>query len=192
MSDGQGSEADADTDPDSETEVAAAEDPNEPTEVRRGLSDRAAFWTSGVLALVIAVGSVWLVGIRGIHFEALNRVSPTIEGGGVGAAWVQGNTLPALDWMITLVHVADVLMGVGILVMFFVHWIAFRRLAARMRPPDAPRRSDEAVATDGGERSNGSRSSSDFRSDGGSEARPTGAPRDRERAGPASDGGEAE
>lgn len=149
MSDGQEPDTDADLDPDAETEVAAAEDPEEPTEVRRGLSDRAAFWTSGILALIISVGSVWLVGIRGIHFEALNRVSPTIEGGGVGSAWVQGNTLPALDWMITLVHFADVIMGVGILVMLFVHWIAFRRLAARMRPPDAPRRSGDAVATDG-------------------------------------------
>lgn len=160
-----------------ETEVAAAEDPNEPTEVRRGLSDRAAFWTSAVLALVLSVASVWLIGVRAIHFEALNRVSPTVEGGGIGAAWVQGNTLPALDWMITIVHFADVIMGVGILVMLFIHWIAFRRLAARMRPPNAPRRSNEAVATDGG-----------------SEARPTDAPRDRERAEPASGatGGEAE
>jgi hypothetical protein len=164
-----------DADPDAETEVAAAEDPEEPTEVRRGLSDRAAFWTSAVLALVLSVGSVWLVGERAIHFEALRRVGPTVEGGGVGAAWVQGNTLPALDWMITLIHLADVVMGIGILVVFFIHWIAFRRLAARMRSPDAPRASGDAVATDGG-----------------GEARQAGAPRDRERAGPASDGGEAE
>lgn len=116
----------------------------------RGLSDRAAFWTSTVLALALAVGSVWLIGIRAVHFEALNRVRPTVDGGGVGTGWIEGNTAAALDWLITLVHFADVVMGVFILVMVFVHWIAFRRLAARMRPPDAPRRTDDAVATDGG------------------------------------------
>ncbi|MFC7009219.1 hypothetical protein [Halalkalicoccus salilacus] len=118
---------------------------------RRGLSDRAAFWTSLLLSIALAVGSVWLIGVRAVHFEALQRVYPTIEGNGVGAGWIQGNTAPALDWAITLVHFADVIMGVFILVMVFIHWIAFRRLAARMRPPDAPRRTDDAVATDGGE-----------------------------------------
>ncbi|MDL5362120.1 hypothetical protein [Halalkalicoccus sp. NIPERK01] len=115
----------------------------------RGLSDRAAFWTSAVLALALAAGSVWLIGVRAVQFEALQRVRPTVEGGGVGTGWIQGNTMPALDWLITLVHFADVIMGVFILVMVFVHWITFRRLAARMRPPDAPRRNGEAVATDG-------------------------------------------
>lgn len=173
-------------DPDGETEVAAAEDPEEPTESRRGLSDRAAFWSSLLLALLAAVGSVWLVSRLGDFFETIRRVGPTIEGGGVGADWLWGNTLPALKWLITLVHFADVIMGVFIIVMVFIHWIAFRRLAARMRPPDAPRRTDDAVATDGGERSfksrtledeqressgsersGASRSSSDRRSDGG-------------------------
>lgn len=143
---------DSASDPDGETEAAATEDPEEPTESRRGLSDRTAFWTSLLLALVIAAGSVWLVGRLGDFFEAILRVGPTIEGGGVGADWVRGNTVPALEWLITLVHFADVIMGVFILVMVFLHWIAFRRLAARMRPPDAPRRSGDAVATDGGER----------------------------------------
>lgn len=144
---------DHNSDPDAETEVAAAEDPQESTEIRRGLSDRAAFWVSGVLALIISVGSVWLIGVQAVHFEALNRVRPTTEGGGVGAGWVEGNTLPALDWMITIIHFADVIMGIGILVVLFIHWIAFRRLAARMRQPGAPRqqRTDETVATDGGE-----------------------------------------
>ncbi|WP_122088362.1 hypothetical protein [Halalkalicoccus subterraneus] len=119
----------------------------------RGLSDRAAFWISAVLSLALAVGSVWLIGVRAIQFEALQRVRPTVEGGGVGAGWIQGNTKPALDWLITLIHFADVLMGVFILVMIFMHWIAFRRLAARMRPHGAPRRNSDAVATDGGERS---------------------------------------
>lgn len=150
---------DSTSDPDGETEVAAAEDPEEPIESRRGLSDRTAFWSSLLLALVVAVGSVWLVGRLGDFFEAILRVGPTVEGGGVGADWVQGNTEPALEWLITLVHFADVIMGVFILVMVFLHWIAFRRLAARMRPPDAPRRSGDAVATDGGERERSERES---------------------------------
>ena len=158
-----------DRDPDGETEVAA-EDPDEPTSANRGLSDRAAFWTSLVLSMVIAVGSVWLIGVRAVHFEALQRVRPSIEGGGVGAEWLQGNTSTALEWLITLVHLADVVMGVFILVMVFIHWIAFRRLAARMRPPDAPRRSGDAVATDGGEPSSERRTSGDsLRSSSGSE-----------------------
>ncbi len=118
----------------------------------RGLSDRTAFWLSGVLALALAVGSVWLIGVQAIHFEALQRVRPTVEGGGVGAGWVQGNTSTALDWLITLVHFADVILGVFILALVFIHWIAFRRLAARMQPPGGSRQSRETVATDGGER----------------------------------------
>jgi hypothetical protein len=132
-------------------EARADDDTGETRTENRGLSDRAAFWVSGVLALIISVGSVWLIGVQAVHFEALNRVRPTSEGGGVGAGWVEGNTLPALDWMITLVHFADVIAGVGILVVLFIHWIAFRRLAARMRPPGAPHRTSETVATDGGE-----------------------------------------
>lgn len=159
--------SDSTSDPDGETEVAAAEDPKEPTESRRGLSDRTAFWTSLLIALVVAVGSIWVVGRLGDFFEAILRVGPTVEGGGVGADWVQGNTEPALEWLITLVHFADVIMGIFILVMVFLHWIAFRRLAARMRPPDAPRRSGDAVATDGGERTGSSRSSAEQGSAGG-------------------------
>ena len=161
MSDGSAS--DSDSNPDGETQVAAAEDPDESTSTNRGLSDRAAFWTSLVLSLVIAVGSVWLIGVRAVHFEALDRVRPTIGADGVGAGWIQGNTDPVLEWAITLIHLADVVMGVFILVMVFIHWIAFRRLAARMRPPDAPRRTD-AVATDGGERSPASADHRDERS----------------------------
>lgn len=136
---------------DATNDPRTGDDHTQSEDQRRGLSDRAAFWVSGVLALIISVGSVWLIGVQAVHFEALNRVRPTVDGGGVGAAWVQGNTLPALDWMITLVHFADVIAGVGILVMLFIHWIAFRRLAARMRPPGAPQRRSETVATDGGE-----------------------------------------
>jgi hypothetical protein len=61
---------------------------------------------------------------------------------------VVGNSLPALHFAIALIHAADVIMGLFILLMVFVHWISFRRLAAKMRRPseDAPR----GVATDGG------------------------------------------
>lgn len=158
---GRGSDAERGSNPDDHT---TADDG------RRGLSDRAAFWTSLVLALAVSVGSVWLVGVRAVHFEALNRVRPTVEGGGVGSGWIEGNTEPALEWLITLVHFADVIMGVFILVMVFIHWIAFRRLAARMRPPDAPREAPDAVATDGGEPSGASRFSSKPRSDDASAA----------------------
>ena len=66
----------------------------------------------------------------------------------VGADWVAGNTIPALDFLIALVHAADVIMGVFILFMVFLHWASFRRLAARMRQSGAERTS--GVATDGG------------------------------------------
>ncbi len=178
----------SDTDPETGGDSDHADDERTESDGgNRGLSDRAAFWTSAVLSLALAVGSVWLIGVRAIHFEALQRVRPTVDGGGVGTGWIQGNTIPSLEWMITLIHFADVVMGVFILVMIFIHWIAFRRLAARMRPPDAPRRRSETVATDGGERSEGPRSSSTDRPADGSEARPARAPREGERASSTSD-----
>lgn len=118
-----------------------------------GLSDRAAFLISAVIALVLSVGAILLVSGRAPFHENLLRVRPTIGGGGVGTDWVVGNTMPALDFLIAFVHAADVLMGVFILLMVFVHWAAFRRLGARMRPPDAPARErGSTAATDGGSR----------------------------------------
>ncbi|WP_049914503.1 hypothetical protein [Haloterrigena salina] len=133
-----------------------------------GWSGRLAFLFSALFGLGLAVGAVALVTGRAPFFEDVMRVRPTIEGGGVGADWVVGNTGPILEAAITLVHLADVVMGIFILLMVFIHWAAFRRLATRMRPPAGSSRAGEsAAATDGGERSAGPRSSSDRRSDGG-------------------------
>ena len=103
---------------------------------------------SAVIGVIVAFAAVaWAAG-NALWYEDLFRVSPTVEGGGVGADWVAGNTIPALDFLIALVHAADVLMGLFILFMVFVHWAAFRRLASRMRQPGETR--SEGVATDGG------------------------------------------
>lgn len=153
----------------------------EPTEsTSGGLSDRVAFWISALIGLVLAVGSVALVSGRAPFFEDVLRIRPTVEGGGIGADWLAGNTEPALEWLITLVHFADVVMGIFILLMVFIHWAAFRRLGARMQPPGGTRTRETATATDGGERTDGSRSSSDRSSDVGepSETRRTAEPND--------------
>ncbi|NUC71478.1 hypothetical protein HTZ84_03985 [Haloterrigena sp. SYSU A558-1] len=143
-----------------------------------GWSGRLAFLLSALFGLGLAVGAVALVTGRAPFFENVMRVRPTVEGGGVGADWVVGNTGPILEAAITLVHLADVVMGIFILLMVFIHWAAFRRLATRMRPPAGSSRAGEsAAATDGGERSGGPRSSSDRRSDVGE---PSGARRTSE------------
>ncbi|MFC4439245.1 MULTISPECIES: hypothetical protein [Natrialbaceae] len=150
-------------------------------EATGGLSDRAAFWIAAVTSVVVAVGSVWL--FQGPFYQTVMRVRPTVGGGGIGSEWVAGNTEPVLNALIALIHFADVIMGIFIIVMVVIHWAAFRRLADRMQPP---RSADADVATDGGERTNGererserdprrsakrsgdgSRSSSEVRSDGG-------------------------
>ena len=115
---------------------------------------RIAILASALVGVVLAVGSVWLTtfllgGSNGSFFETLFRIGPTVQDGGVGADWTTGNTIPALDFLIALIHAADVILGVFILVLVFIHWAAFRRLASRMRQPGEESRSD-AVATDGG------------------------------------------
>jgi hypothetical protein len=115
---------------------------------------RVAILVSALVGVVLAVGSVWLTtfllgGSLSTSSESLFRVGPTIQDGGVGADWTAGNTIPALDFLIALIHAADVILGVFILVLVFIHWAAFRRLASRMRRPGGDRRS-EGVATDGG------------------------------------------
>jgi hypothetical protein len=120
----------------------------------RGISEALAVAVSAVVGLVVAVASVWYFsGPFDTSFETLYRVDPAAGGEitGVGADWTAGNTDPLLDLLIALTHAADVIMGAFILVMVFVHWGAFRRLASKMREP-GERPSGEAVAADGGER----------------------------------------
>jgi hypothetical protein len=103
---------------------------------------------SAVIGIVVAFASVaWAAG-NAVWYENLFRVSPTVSGGGVGSDWLAGNTIPTLDFLIAFVHAADVLMGIFILLMVFIHWAAFRRLAARMQQPGEA--SGPEVVADGG------------------------------------------
>lgn len=104
---------------------------------------------SAIVGLAIAVVAVWWAAGTAVFYEGLFRVSPTVAGGGIGTDWVVGNTAPWLDFLVALTHAADVLMGLFILLMVFIHWAAFRRLAGRMQGPDDG--TADAVATDGGE-----------------------------------------
>lgn len=103
---------------------------------------------SAVVGVAVAVLSVWWVSGFTVSVESLYRVSPTVSGGGVGSDWVAANTIPALDFLIALVHAADVLMGLFILIIMFIHWAAFRRFAGMMRQPDEG--VADGVAADGG------------------------------------------
>ncbi|PSP52174.1 hypothetical protein BRC67_05685 [Halobacteriales archaeon QH_3_68_24] len=110
---------------------------------------RTAIVVAAAVSLVVTAVLAWVASGFGVFYERLFRVGPTVEDGGVGADWVAGNTIPALDFLIALVHAADVIMGVFILFMVFLHWASFRRLAARMRQPGEAREGS-GVATDGG------------------------------------------
>lgn len=103
---------------------------------------------SAVVGVAVSVLLVWWVSGYTVSVESLYRVSPTVSDGGVGSDWVGANTIPALDFLIALIHAADVILGVFVLVLFFTHWAAFRRLAARMRQPGEE--VAEGVAADGG------------------------------------------
>ncbi|NHX36449.1 MULTISPECIES: hypothetical protein [Halolamina] len=94
---------------------------------------------NAVIAVAVALGAVWVVNGFDVFYERLNRVSPTIEGGGIGTAFAQGNDIGWLVFIVEAIHAIDVLMGLFILVMVFVHWGAFRRLAGRMRQPGESR-----------------------------------------------------
>ena len=119
---------------------------------------RTAIVVSAVLSLVVTALLAWVAAGFDVFHEGLFRVAPTVSSGGIGADWVTGNTMPALDFLIALTHAADVIMGVFILFMVFLHWSAFRRLAARMRQPGETQ-STSGVATDGGlEQSDGGES----------------------------------
>lgn len=102
----------------------------------------------GVGVMLLAIW--WAQGFN-VFYESLYRVNPGAGAAdGIGADWVAGNSIPALDFLIALIHAADVILGMFILVLMFLHWAAFRRLAGQMRQP-GEERSTEAVATDGGE-----------------------------------------
>ena len=141
---GDGGPGDADAGP------ADDHDRDRRTDDGGGLSDGVALAVSLLFGFALAVGSVLLVTWLDPAFEGLLRIHPTDPGGGVGAGWTAGNADFWLDLLITLVHLADVVMGIFILVMVFVHWAAFRRLAARMQPPGGHPRDRRTPATDGG------------------------------------------
>jgi hypothetical protein len=104
---------------------------------------------SAVVGIVVALFSVWWAQGFNVFYESIYRVNPSVGGGGIGADWVAGNSIPALDFLIALIHAADVIMGIFILVMVFLHWAAFRRLAGQMQQPGED--VTDAVAADGGE-----------------------------------------
>jgi multisubunit Na+/H+ antiporter MnhB subunit len=139
----------ADREPIRETPHETRERQSHYTDEDSRLTDRLAVLISAIVGLVVTVLAYWWAQGFAVFTENLYRVQPTIENRGVGSDWVVGNTDPALDAMIALIHAVDVLMGIAILFMVFLHWAAFRRLASRMRRPGETRRSD-AVATDGG------------------------------------------
>lgn len=119
---------------------------------------------SAIIGIVVAVGSVWWVSSAG-QWERLFRDSPTVEQGGIGADWIAGNTIPVLDFLIAITHAADVLMGAFILLIVFIHWGAFRRLAGKMR-----QQGSEETAGTGAARADGGqavRDQSQSASDGG-------------------------
>lgn len=112
----------------------------------------AAIAVNAIIAVAVTLLVLWWASGFGPFYEELFRIDPAATGAnaGVGADWTSGNTIGWLDFGIALTHAADVIMGVSILFMVFVHWGAFRRLAARMRQPEGADEADETVATDGG------------------------------------------
>ncbi|SEO67943.1 hypothetical protein SAMN04487948_104139 [Halogranum amylolyticum] len=105
---------------------------------------------NAVVAVAVTVVVLWLASGFAVNFEALFRVSPTVEGGGIGANWETGNEIGWLVAAIKIVHLADVVMGAFILLMVFIHWGAFRRLASQMQPPGGARTARDGAVTDGG------------------------------------------
>ena len=106
---------------------------------------RAVIAVNAAISVIVAVGLVWVVNGYNLFYEELFRVQPTVDGGGIGANWVSGNSIGWLKIMVDAIHIIDILMGAFILLMVFIHWGAFRRLASRMRQPG-----EDSLATDGG------------------------------------------
>jgi hypothetical protein len=117
----------------------------------RALSEPAAIAISAAVGLAVAFGSTYFFTTwADVFYEQVFRVGPTVAFDGVGSDWFVGNTKPWLNFLISLLHAADVLMGVFILLMVFIHWGAFRRLADRMQDPTYVDERAEEVYTDGG------------------------------------------
>jgi hypothetical protein len=110
--------------------------------------DRWEVAVSAVVGVAVTLLLGWWANGFGPFYESLFRVGPTVDGGGVGTDWAAGNTVGSLDALIALTHAADVLLGLFVLLLVFVHWASFRRLADRMRQPG----STEGAMTDGGPR----------------------------------------
>lgn len=100
---------------------------------------------NAVISVAVALGLIWVVNGFNIFYERLDRVSPTVEGGGIGSAFDKANEMELLVFMVEAIHAIDVIMGLFILLMVFIHWGAFRRLAGRMRQSG-----DSRAVTDGG------------------------------------------
>jgi hypothetical protein len=117
----------------------------------RALSEPAAIAISAAVGLAVAFGSTYFFSTwADMFYEQLFRVGPTTAFDGIGSDWFVGNTEPWLNFLISLLHAADVLMGVFILLMVFIHWGAFRRLAGRMQDPAYVGEHGEEAYTDGG------------------------------------------
>jgi len=112
---------------------------------------RAAIAINALIALAVTALILWWAADFAVFYEELFRIQPIAEGAnaGVGSDWTAGNQIAWLDFMIAITHAADVIMGVFILFMVFLHWGAFRRLAGRMRHPGDS--DSSAVAADGGQ-----------------------------------------
>ena len=108
---------------------------------------------NAVISVAVALGLIWVVNGFNVFYERLDRVSPTVDGGGIGTAFAQGNDIGWLVFLVEAVHALDVIMGLFILLLVFVHWGAFRRLASRMRQPGESR-----AVPDGGDTENGGES----------------------------------
>ena len=111
---------------------------------------RAAIAINAVIAVAVTALILWWAADFAVFYEELFRIAPAAEGAnaGVGSDWTSGNQIVWLDFLIAVTHAADVIMGVFILFMMFLHWGAFRRLAAKMQQPGETDRS--TVAADGG------------------------------------------
>ncbi|GAA0207194.1 hypothetical protein [Halobaculum roseum] len=112
---------------------------------------RAAIAINALVAIAVTALVLWWAADFAVFYEELFRIQPVAEGAnaGVGSDWTSGNQIAWLDFLIAITHAADVIMGVFILFMVFLHWGAFRRLASRMRQPGDS--GSSAVAADGGQ-----------------------------------------